>query len=386
MNRYVLDFLFVLFFMAPILFGIMGGFKVNNFIKVIKGIEESICFVISFILSLNLLSKNFSNYVDWIQRVSPKLGSLSSDNPRIAYYVFLLISIFIIYYGCLIPFAIINSLIIDPLMNKVESLWDRSGKGIKIFISGLFKVPQGILIILVFAVIIHGAVIFRTNKNLSTYINNSTIYKVFNDTMVEPFYRSNFAKSLPIIIDNSLKVNVVSEKQPNSPSNDTKRVVQEVVYYNGVTLEDGVKGSNEINRTSIELNKKKTTDREKAKAIYSWVGSNIEYDYAKAQDILSDDFNSKSGAIEAFKKRSGVCFDFSCLYVAMARANNLKVRMVIGKGFDGSEWVSHAWNEVYLKEEDKWITVDSTFYKGGNYFDSKNFYYDHEKEKVIGEW
>jgi transglutaminase-like putative cysteine protease len=72
--------------------------------------------------------------------------------------------------------------------------------------------------------------------------------------------------------------------------------------------------------------------------------------------------------------------------VAMARANGLKVRIITGEGFNGVSWVSHAWNEVFIPEENKWIKVDPTFYKGGNYFNSKRFDLDHRDAKIAGEW
>ena len=55
----------------------------------------------------------------------------------------------------------------------------------------------------------------------------------------------------------------------------------------------------------------------------------------------------------------------------MAREAGLKVRIVTGEGFNGKEWGPHSWNEVYLPEKNQWITVDPTFGKAGNYFDSK---------------
>ncbi|KAJ49331.1 membrane-bound protein [Clostridium tetanomorphum DSM 665] len=70
----------------------------------------------------------------------------------------------------------------------------------------------------------------------------------------------------------------------------------------------------------------------------------------------------------------------------MCRANNLKVRLITGQGFNGVSWVSHAWNQVYIAEENKWINVDTTFYKGGNYFNSKRFDLDHKDSSIAGEW
>ncbi|NFF68539.1 transglutaminase-like domain-containing protein, partial [Clostridium sporogenes] len=73
-------------------------------------------------------------------------------------------------------------------------------------------------------------------------------------------------------------------------------------------------------------------------------------------------------------------------FIAMCRANDIKVRLITGEGFNGVSWVSHAWNQVYIPEEGRWINVDTTFYKGGNYFDTKRFDIDHRKSQIAGEW
>ena len=70
----------------------------------------------------------------------------------------------------------------------------------------------------------------------------------------------------------------------------------------------------------------------------------------------------------------------------MCKDNNIKVRIITGKGFNGNSWVSHAWNQVYVEEEKRWINVDATFLIGGDYFDSKRFVIDHKEESIAGEW
>ena len=70
----------------------------------------------------------------------------------------------------------------------------------------------------------------------------------------------------------------------------------------------------------------------------------------------------------------------------MSKANNIKVRIITGQGFNGNNWVSHAWNQVYIEKEKKWINVDPTFLIGGDYFDSKRFVIDHKAESIAGEW
>ena len=172
------------------------------------------------------------------------------------------------------------------------------------------------------------------------------------------------------------KVSYVEDKRLDTPN----------VIYNGTTVEDGIRSNSIIEKKAKKVTESATNDREKARDIYVWIGSNIEYDNNKAEKVLnSNDETVESGAIYAFRDRSGICFDYACLYVAMARSVDLKVRLVIGEAYDGSKYVSHAWNQVYLSDEKKWINVDTTFYNGGNYFDSEKFD-KHINKEIIGEW
>jgi transglutaminase-like putative cysteine protease len=93
-----------------------------------------------------------------------------------------------------------------------------------------------------------------------------------------------------------------------------------------------------------------------------------------------------SGAVEAFNTRTGVCFDYASLYTAMCRAVGLKVRLLTGLGYDGLSWGDHAWNQVYIPEEDRWVNVDATFGTITNYFDKPDFHADHRDATVQGEW
>lgn len=161
-----------------------------------------------------------------------------------------------------------------------------------------------------------------------------------------------------------------------------------IVIYNGVTIDEGIKSNAQIDNKAMELTKNAKSDRERAKILYSWIGSNVKYDDDKAKEVLEKNDISKmpkSGAIAAFESRSGICFDKACLYVAMARAINFKVKLVGGQAYDGKEYVGHAWNQVYLNDENRWINVDPTFYDGGNYFDS-NLFNKHNIEEIAGEW
>lgn len=158
------------------------------------------------------------------------------------------------------------------------------------------------------------------------------------------------------------------------------------VLYNGTPIEDAVKSSDEIKNEVVNLIKGCTTDREKAKKIYDWVGTNITYDVELSQNLDNEIFNNAFGARYAYDNRSGVCFDFASLYAVMAMESDMKVRLVIGKAFDGNSFGAHAWNEVFLADEDKWIDVDATFWGHDDSFDSDCFEETHIAEEVAGEW
>ena len=159
-----------------------------------------------------------------------------------------------------------------------------------------------------------------------------------------------------------------------------------ITYYNGVTIEDAVSSNSEIENKAKLLTEDSKDDRDKALTLYIWVGNNIKYDNDKAERILNNDKIEDSGAITAFSKRSGICFDFASLYTAMCRSVGLKSRVIIGEAFNGKEYVSHAWNQVYIEDEDTWINVDTTFSVAGNYFDNASFGDNHIEKGIAGEF
>lgn len=139
------------------------------------------------------------------------------------------------------------------------------------------------------------------------------------------------------------------------------------------------------NEEIIELAKNITKDSEtakdKAKSIYNWVSENIEYDYDKYLRQLNKNYDNEYGALHTLKTGTGVCYDYSVLVAALGRAVNLQVKVIKGNFVNPYRNELHAWNEIYIPEENRWINVDTTFaYSlGTNYFDNSDFYVDHEK-------
>ncbi|MDP4181071.1 MAG: transglutaminase-like domain-containing protein [Bacillota bacterium] len=143
-------------------------------------------------------------------------------------------------------------------------------------------------------------------------------------------------------------------------------------------VESDYPGISDLAKRLTRLSK---TDRDKAKNIYNWITRNIKYDYDKYRRQLANDFSDNYGALNTFKTKKGVCYDFSTLYAALGRSIGLETKVIRGNYVSGKRQEYHAWNEVYLADENKWINLDSTFgyALGKNYFDNSDFVNDHVK-------
>lgn len=242
---------------------------------------------------------------------------------------------------------------------------------------------------------------FNISDSKTTLVLASSIFGVIKGFIVIAImfigvitYNSTLGQNLSLNIFNNMNSyndmeQIVKIQSINVNYSDFKDVINSgnvLIYYNGVTLEEGIQSSEEIDNKARELANSSLSDIEKAKNIYAWVGSNIKYDFEKAKKALNNEDIGVSGAIAAWETRNGICFDYACLYVAMAREVGLKVRLITGEAFDGKQFGPHAWNEVYVSEDDRWINIDPTFYLSGNYFDNDDFYEDHIKDDIAGEW
>ncbi len=94
------------------------------------------------------------------------------------------------------------------------------------------------------------------------------------------------------------------------------------------------------------------TDEEKVKAIYSWMIHNFEYDY-ECEPIIQY-FNVK----KTIKTQKGICYDFSHLFAALCRSQNISCYVVDGDKRDNFQY-HHTWNRVYL--DNSWWNMDITF-------------------------
>jgi len=107
---------------------------------------------------------------------------------------------------------------------------------------------------------------------------------------------------------------------------------------------------------SKELTKDLKSDREKVAAIYNLVTQHVQYDYPKANVVTSEYIPSIDST---WNDKQGICYDYASLFGAMLRSEGIPTKLVMGRKNDIPQY--HAWNEVYLKETNEWVTIDTTY-------------------------
>ncbi len=98
------------------------------------------------------------------------------------------------------------------------------------------------------------------------------------------------------------------------------------------------------------------TDREKIGAIYRFVVENLSYDYDKINNIPT---TYVPNIDEILRDGKGICYDYSAVFAAMLRSQGIPCKLI--KGYSTNVKGYHAWNEVYLADEDRWMIVDTTY-------------------------
>ncbi len=93
------------------------------------------------------------------------------------------------------------------------------------------------------------------------------------------------------------------------------------------------------------------TDEEKVRAFYDWIVSNFEYDHDCYPIFQYFDVR------KTLQTKQGICFDFSHLFAAFCRSQNIPCYAVDGMPYDRSK-ENHTWNRVYFNGS--WWDMDLT--------------------------
>jgi len=275
----------------------------------------------------------------------------------------------------LITHPIYNA-VLGPLANRLYKLLIIIGSGLGRIIGALAQIPRAAVLVFTSALLLNFYAYYFPAPRLTQMMSESSGYQLIYKNAVSPVLNSNLVQKIPVLVNDYFRQDEVSGSSKG-------RVI---TYFNGATLDEAVKSDSQIDATARQVVGSEQNSRQKAYLIYRWITHNIKYDDQKAAQLSQDSSGIDSGSIMAFNTRMGVCFDYASLYVSMCRAVGLKVRLVTGIGYSGSSWGDHAWNQVYVPKEGRWINVDPTFGTVNNYFDKPDFTVNHKHTKVQGEW
>lgn len=110
-------------------------------------------------------------------------------------------------------------------------------------------------------------------------------------------------------------------------------------------------------KKAAELTANLKTDQQKTQAIYNYITKTFKYDETKAKNVAQGYVPNLDSV---FKTSGGICYDYAATFAAMARSVGIPTKLVIGRERSQPK-VEHAWNEVYIKELKKWVTLDTTY-------------------------
>lgn len=384
----IISLILAAIFLLPILYGLISPVTRTRLQSAISSFLSNIEFLLGIISAIFVTSKllqliGSENKTGLFSNLPASFKTLVIEQRLIAFIILVPIVLILCLFVIKLLLTPVYKVMVDYLP-RILCRNDGTGFGSKL-LGVIWKIPTACLLVLIASFALNLYSSFYYNPVINSAISASPIYQAMEDKIFIPLRSGEWLKKIPVIQGDSFARNNQGDNK-NLIEKLAGKNIKVIEYFNGVTLDEAVKSDDEIDKTARRLTAGESTSVKKAFKLYQWVTSNITYDDDKAARLSTSSKGISSGAIICYNERKGVCFDYSSLYVAMCRASGLKVRLVTGLGYSGKEWGDHAWNEVFIPEENRWINVDTTFGTHVNYFDRMGFNVDHKYAEIQGEW
>ena len=232
------------------------------------------------------------------------------------------------------------------------------------FLGAGFGVVVGIARSILVIALLFILVSLYPGSKFSNYVESSPLYQQGAKKVIEPISGTLIKERLPVITQ--------------AAKNELTGIMQRRYEVIDRNIPKDIEGA------AAKVTENAVTDEEKAKALYQWVGTRVEYDYDKVEDYEQRGIWNEQTPQDTFQTMKGVCIDYARLYAVMARSEGLDVKVITGLGYNGQGgYGAHAWNEVYLSEKDEWVPLDPTWASNGNWFNPSNFYDTHIKDQSL---
>lgn len=206
---------------------------------------------------------------------------------------------------------------------------------------------------------------------LSRVATASGPYQWLAKQVYEPRMRPLLTRELPVYVESAL--------QPLSKN------INMFVLPTGVGQERAVLVvPKQIAELAQHITIGQKTNRGKAYALYEWEIHHIHYDWKKYDDYVYRGKWDQQSPLQTLETGKGVCADYALLYADMAHSVRLTVQIDEGLGGMPGQLGSHAWNEVWDAQANRWIPVDTTWgSQQGAWFDAPDFNQTHIRQVKI---
>jgi transglutaminase-like putative cysteine protease len=151
----------------------------------------------------------------------------------------------------------------------------------------------------------------------------------------------------------------LSYQKSDSGKNCDYQLTITPIYYSTMQEERAV--DEEVEEILEDLNiGKKTSEREKVKAVYDYICHNVNYDYVHENNSL---YHKDSTAYAALVKKYASCQGFAVAVFRLLKELGIECSVVTGTGTNNQgEDEFHAWNEVLI--DDEIYNMDATWDAG----------------------
>ncbi|MFD1675505.1 transglutaminase domain-containing protein [Alicyclobacillus fodiniaquatilis] len=201
---------------------------------------------------------------------------------------------------------------------------------------------------------IGGAIIFLVLQYFSIPVmakqaNQSWPYQLCSQQIYKPWLKPFVTRALPVFAEDAIQPisqNINLFAVPSGTANEER----------GVLLVP-----KQVAKLAQQITANAKTPKQKAYALYEWEIHHITYDWKKYDDYVYHHKWDQQSPLQTLETKKGVCADYALLYADMAHAVGLRVQIDEGIGGTATDYGSHAWNQVWLPNENQWITVDTTW-------------------------
>lgn len=391
----IISIILILGFIIPIVMGITEKLTRSRMHDAVLRLLANLEFLIAFLLAICLTKRIFleqpNNLFRQIYTVIPEtIRSILVGQELLTYLVAVPFFLIVIGFVLILICVPLHKLVIEPIIEHLYNLYVSRERFTQRLLGAIYRLPLALIVVFLLGLFLNFWAYYLPSPQLITWMTDSVPYQMVEQKAVAPALDSKWAKSIPVLLNDSFARARESFNpgylEPDSSEVQARANHRVITYFNGVTLDEAIKSTPQIDQTARQIVGSEQNSKQKAYLLYKWVSRNVDYDYDKAVAISENANGIESGSIVAFETRKGICFDYSSLYISMCRAVGLQVRLVTGLAYSGTDWGDHAWNHVYLPAESRWINIDCTFGINGNYFDQRDFDFDHRYAQVQGEW